>query len=75
MMAVVAHTATRDKTDKVELEFWEINGDSGENSRTKVQNVGVDSTERQMADAHSLHMGPKSSGISGRTVTSYPIDL
>ena len=43
-MAVVAHTATPDKTDKVELEFWEINGDSGENSRTKVQNVSADST-------------------------------
>ena len=36
-MAIVAHTATPDKTDKVELEFWEINGDSGENLRMKVQ--------------------------------------
>ena len=45
-MAVVAHTATPDKTDKVELEFWEINGDSGENSRMKVQNVSADGTAR-----------------------------
>jgi len=44
-MAAVVHSATPEKTDKVELEFWEINGDSGENSRMKVQNVVADSTD------------------------------
>ena len=52
-MAVVAHSATPDKTDKVELEFWEINGDSGENSRMKVQNVSADSTA-QLIRSQSL---------------------
>ena len=53
-MAVVAHSATPDKTDKVELEFWEINGDSGENSRMKVQNVAVDSTATTEASAFAV---------------------
>ncbi len=43
-MAVVAHSATPDKTDKVELEFWDIDGARGEKSRMKVQNVSADST-------------------------------
>ena len=35
---------SRRKSNKFELEFWPINGDNGENSRTKVQGVSADST-------------------------------
>ncbi len=48
MKAVVSSATpaklTRRKPNKFELEFRAIAGDGGENSRMKVQNVGVDST-------------------------------
>ena len=40
-----------------ELGFREITGDRGENSRIKVQNVGVDSTEHNMRLPHSAFRG------------------
>ena len=40
---------TRRKPNWFELEFWVINGDIGENSRIKVQNVSVDSTAKLTA--------------------------
>ena len=48
-MTPVAGAATpvepaRRKSNKAELESWAVTGDTGENSRMKVQNVAVDST-------------------------------